>query len=200
MLIIGDSRLPAKAIEKLSAYGTFVPFSTCNITYDAVSGHPDLFFCQQQQQVVVAPNMPEQYLIMLQNHGVSFTKGKLPVGKLYPQTSRYNAVVSSNFLIHNAKHTDPSLKKTFGKKEFIHVNQGYTRCNLLVLNDDLFITSDNGIFRQLKKQRIWTFIIFRPMIFCFPALNTGFSADASAFLETCFSLPVAFPVSRKGRN
>ncbi len=154
MLIIGDARLPLEAIKNLSSFGTFVPFATRGITYEAVSGHPDLFFCQQQQQVVVAPNVPERYLKILQNNGLSFVKGKLPVGKLYPQTSRYNAVVTDNFLIHNAKHTDPSLKETFIKKEFIHVNQGYTRCNMLVLNNDLFITSDNGIFNQLQKRHL----------------------------------------------
>ncbi len=173
MLIIGDARLPVEAIKNLSAFGTFVPFATCGITYEAVSGHPDLFFCQQQQQVVVAPNMPEQYMKILQNHGLSFVKGKLPVGKLYPQTSRYNAVVTSNFLIHNAKHTDPLLKETFVKKEFIHVNQGYTRCNLLVLNDDLFITSDNGIFRQLKKQHLDVYY-FSPDDILLPGFEHGF--------------------------
>jgi hypothetical protein len=154
MLIIGDARLPAEAIKNLSAFGTFVPFATRSITYEAVSGHPDLFFCQHQQQVVVAPNVPKQYLTTLQNHGISFVKGKLPVGKLYPQTSRYNAVVTSNFLIHNTKHSDPSLKQAFAEKECIPVNQGYTRCNLLVLDDDLFITSDSGIFNQLQKQHL----------------------------------------------
>jgi hypothetical protein len=31
----------------------------------------------------------------------------------------------------------------------IHVNQGYTRCNLLALNENLFITSDKGICNSL---------------------------------------------------
>jgi len=182
MLIIGDARLPVEAIKNLSAFGTFVPFATRGITYEAVSGHPDLFFCQQQQQVVVAPNVPERYLKVLQNHGLSFVKGKLPVGKFYPQTSRYNAVVSNNFLIHNAKHTDSSLIETFVKKEFIHVNQGYTRCNLLLLNDSLFITSDNGIFKQLQKKHLDVHY-FSPTGILLPCFGHGFLGGCLGIFE-----------------
>jgi len=182
MLIIGDARLPAEAIANLSAFGTFVPFATRGITYDAVSGHPDLFFCQYQQQIVVAPNVPEQYLTMLQDHDISFVKGKLPVGKSYPQTSLYNAVVTDNFLIHNAKHTDLSLKETFAKKEFIHVNQGYTRCNLLVLNDELFITSDNGIFNQLQKRHL-NVHYFSPGDILLPGFEHGFLGGCLGVFE-----------------
>ena len=173
MLIIGDARLPEKAIENLSAYGTFVPFATRDITYEAVSGHPDLFFCQHEQQIVVASNMPESYLATLQSHNISFVQGKLRVGKIYPETSRYNAVVTDEFLIHNTRHTDTLLKEIFSKKEFIPVNQGYTRCNLLVLNNSLFITSDKGIFNQLQK-RYLDVHYFSPGGILLPGFEHGF--------------------------
>ncbi len=182
MLIIGDSRLPAKAIEKLSAYGTFVPFATRNLTYEAVSGHPDLFFCPHQRQVVVAPNVPEKYLKILQNHNISFVKGKLSVGESYPQSARYNAVVTDNFLIHNTKLSDPSLKKAFAKMEFIHVNQGYTRCNLLTLNNDMFITSDKGIYRQLQKQQLDVHY-FSPGDILLPGFEHGFLGGCLGVFE-----------------
>lgn len=182
MLIIGDARLPAEAIKNLAAFGTFVPFATRSITYEAVAGHPDLFFCQQQQQVVVAPNVPEQYLTILQEYDISFIKGNLSVGKLYPQTSRYNAVVTNNLLIHNMKYVDPSLKETFAGKELIHVNQGYTRCNLLALNNEFFITSDKGIFRQLQKRQMdvhW----FSPEGILLPGFEHGFLGGCLGVFE-----------------
>ncbi len=182
MLIIGDARLPAKAIENLSAFGTFVPFATRDITYEAVSGHPDLFFCQQEQQVIVAPNTPKQYLTTLQNHNISFIQGRLYVGKKYPQTSRYNAVVTDNILVHNTIYTDTSLKEIFSKKEFIPVNQGYTRCNLLVLNNSLFITSDNGIYNQLQKRHLDVHY-FSPEGILLPGFEHGFLGGCLGIFE-----------------
>ncbi len=173
MRIIGDARLPVPAIENLSAFGTFVPFATRGITYDAVFGHPDLFFCHYQQQLIVAPNLPESYFTLLKNWNIPFVKGKVPVGKLYPQTARYNTVVTDKFLIHNTKCADVSLKETFVRKDFIHVNQGYTRCNLLALNNDLFITSDKGIFKQLQKRRLEVHY-FSPKGILLPGFEHGF--------------------------
>ena len=173
MRIIGDARLPAPAIEKLSAFGTFVPFATRGITYDAVCGHPDLFFCQFQQLLVVAPNLPESYFSLLKKWGQLYKKGDLPVGKAYPQTARYNAVVTDKFLIYNAKYADIALREAFVKKEFIHVNQGYTRCNLLALSNDLFITSDKGIFKQLQKRKLDVHY-FSPRGILLPGFEHGF--------------------------
>ncbi len=173
MLIIGDARLPAEVIKNLSAFGTFVPFTTRGITYGAVSGHPDLFFCRHRQQLFVAPNVPDHYLAHLRKYNISFVKGKLPVGKSYPQTARYNAVVTDKFLIHNTKYTDELLKEVCIKNEFISVNQGYTRCNLLALHDDLFITSDKGIFSQLQKRDLDVHY-FLPEGILLPGFEHGF--------------------------
>ncbi len=182
MLIIGDARLPAKAIENLSSFGTFVPFATHDITYEVVSGHPDLFFCQHEQQVVVASNMPEPYLTTLQNHNISFVQGRFRVGKIYPQTSCYNAVITDKFFIHNTMHTDTLLKEIFSNKEFIPVNQGYTRCNMLVLDNNLFITSDNGIFNQLKK-RYLDVHYFSPGGILLPGFEHGFLGGCLGVFE-----------------
>jgi len=182
MLIIGDARLPAEAIENLSAFGTVVPFTTSGITYDAVSGHPDLFFCQHQHQVVAAPNLPEACFTLLEDQKISVVKGKLPVGEIYPQTARYNAVITNNFLIHNTKHSDPSLTEAFAENELIPVNQGYTRCNLLALNDDLFITSDKGIFSQLQKRDLDVHY-FSPEGIILPGFGHGFLGGCLGFVE-----------------
>ncbi len=149
MLIFVDGRWPATIRKNLSQYGTCVPFATKNIVYDAIAGHPDIFFCQQDNNLVVAPNLPEKYFKRLHEHQINFIKGKLPVGNKYPATALYNAVVTQKYLIHNPQITDPVLQKTFSEKETIPVKQGYVRCNLLPLHEDVFITSDKGIEKAL---------------------------------------------------
>ena len=63
-------------------------------------------------------------------------------------------VVTDNLLIHNLLITEPVIKTKAGTRKQIHVNQGYTRCNLLPLPDDVFITSDKGIYTVLTKERL----------------------------------------------
>jgi len=59
-------------------------------------------------------------------------------------------VVTRKYLIHNLRITDQSIRETFSDREPLHVNQGYTRCNLLEISDDRFITSDRGIEKVLS--------------------------------------------------
>jgi hypothetical protein len=76
--------------------------------------------------------------------------GKLSVGKKYPETARYNAVVTDKFLIHHSEITDDVIKYNTSKLQQIKVKQAYTRCNMLPLKDDHFITSDNGIHKAMN--------------------------------------------------
>ena len=151
MLIFGDARLPQPTKQKLSAVGTFVPFMTENLVYEAIAGHPDIFFCQDGNKLVVAPNLPEKYFHLLKQHSISFTKGVSALKNKYPGTARYNAVVSKRYLIHHPTLSDPELLNTFKEKKVIPVKQGYVRCNLLPLKNEVFITSDKGILKALQK-------------------------------------------------
>jgi len=182
MIILGDDRIPEIAKENLARLGTFVPFLTTGITYEAISGHPDLFFCQGGDRLVVAPNTPEKQLQILKQYKISFETGKLPVGKSYPETARYNAVVSDDFLIHNTHITDESLKNVFSSKRSIHVNQAYTRCSLVPLKNGRFLTSDGGIFKTLQSKNI-ELDYFSPQGILLPGFDHGFLGGALGLFE-----------------
>jgi hypothetical protein len=100
--------------------------------------------------LIVAPNLPEQYFEELPKFGVDFITGEFPVGPEYPASVRYNAVATDKLLIHNFRHTDFMITRTLEDLHPVHVDQGYTRCNLLPLRDGHFITSDEGIYKVLK--------------------------------------------------
>ena len=78
--------------------------------------------------------------------------GLKPNASIYPESALYNAVVTNKLLIHNLLITDPTIKKLAENRKPIHVNQGYTRCNLLPLPNETFITSDQGIFTVLTRE------------------------------------------------
>ncbi len=182
MISIVDKRIPDTAKEKLSQLGNVIPICTEGIVYDAIKGHPDLFFCKTDDKLIVAPNLPAKYFNILKKENIPFIKGGKPVGDMYPYTAHYNAVISKSYFIHNKKVTDPVLLNTTKDKQYIHVNQAYTRCSLLPLHDDKFITSDMGIYNVLQKNGTdvhW----FSPEGISLPGFIHGFLGGALGIME-----------------
>lgn len=151
MLIIIDKKIPAPAKEKLASFGKLIELETEGITYEAVSGHPDIFFHQAPGYLFVAPNLPEEYFELLKDEEIPFTIGEQEVGEKYPASAAFNAVSTPNLLIHNFRNTDASITRSMDDADLIHVDQGYTRCNLLAFDDTHFITSDEGIARVMDR-------------------------------------------------
>ena len=151
-LILCDERLPSPAKIFLGEFGELIEIYTENITYTAVSGHPDVFCCPVGDVIVVSPALPAEFTDIFNTHGINWIHGRNPNAFNYPESAIYNAVVTDSLLIHNLLITDPVIKAKAGTRRQIHVNQGYTRCNLLPLPGDIFITSDNGIFSVLTHE------------------------------------------------
>ena len=137
--IIADSRMPEEAKKNLKKLGDVLFLNPTDITYKSISAHPDIFFFQTKDGFIYAPNAPKRIIKELKKRKIKLTEGKKEVGKKYPETVPYNAVGIGDTLIHNLKHTDSTILSLY--ENHIHVNQGYTRCNLVALNENAFITS-----------------------------------------------------------
>ena len=150
MLIIVDARLPHAALKRLGDFGIVFPHMPQQSAYPAIAAHPDIFFCPLDNMLVVSPSVDAHTLAHLSNNNVQFILGKTHCGNRYPQTAAYNAVVTGNMIIHHKLYTEPAILQNLPGHEFVHVNQGYTRCNLLPLGNNNFITSDTGIYKTLS--------------------------------------------------
>ncbi len=182
MIILTDKRIPVEAQKSLDRYGQVIPFSTEGITYPAISGHPDIFFCQVNGQLIVAPNLPEKYKTILADKGISFLEGESLVGEKHPDTARYNVVCTEKYLIHNFRYTDSAITDHAGQLDLIHSGQGYTRCNLLPLKNDHFITSDAGISRVLNGYDINNLLV-DPSGILLPQTKHGFFGGACGIFD-----------------
>ena len=149
--IIADSRMPEEAKKNLKRLGNVLFINPTSMTYNSISSHPDIFFFQKDDALIYAPNAPKRIIKELKKRKIKLIEGKKEVGKKYPETVPYNAVGIGNLLIHNLKHTDETILSSY--ENHINVNQGYTRCNLLALNENAFITSDVGIFNAVNRQQ-----------------------------------------------
>lgn len=159
MLIISSINIPAEAIEQLEKYGTVLFFETHGLTYPAISCHPDVFMCQSDNQLIISPNTPAIFRNILRENKVQFLIGQSEVGISYPESAKYNAVITDHYLIHNLDITDKVIKDVSIDKKKIHVNQGYTRCNLLPIEHDSFITSDKGIYDTLTANELKVLLV-----------------------------------------
>jgi hypothetical protein len=172
MLIIVDKKIPREAKDKLSASGTILELETEGIVYPAISGHPDIFICQIPQKLVISPSLPENYIAKIRQQNIPFIIGnptspipypesriQHPISSIqhpassirYPASVRYNAAVNEHYLVHRLEFTDPIILQNCHTQKKVPVKQAYTRCNLLLLKDNHYLTSDQGIHKNLQQ-------------------------------------------------
>ena len=177
MKIICNKNIPKEAQKRLERFGNVLYFETKGITYPAISNHPDVFMCLIVNELVIAPNTPNEFKNLFTNNNIKFTEGGKIIGNNYPKTAGYNAVVTDNYLIHNLKITDPKILELCADKQAVHVNQAYARCNLLPLKDDSFITSDKGIYNTLISKKI-NVLLVKPQDIILTGFDYGFFGGA----------------------
>ena len=103
-------------------------------------------------RIVICPNMYDKYVKEFEEIGLICIRGKTRLRSSYPYDISYNACIIDKFFIHNLEYTDPILLEEAKKMNLkcIHVNQGYTKCNISVVDKHSIITSDKGIQKELK--------------------------------------------------
>ncbi|MCQ2550687.1 MAG: hypothetical protein MJ146_00640 [Clostridia bacterium] len=126
--------------------------------YEAIRNHPDIYMCQLGDEMFYGD--PEL------------------IGDRYPLDIRYNACCTGKYFIHNLKYTDKELLKCAEKYIKVDVPQGYTKCNVLVVDEDTIITSDRGI-----KHDGLNITYIRPGHILLPGQNYGFIGGASGLVE-----------------
>lgn len=182
MKIIADKRIPKEARKTLEKYGEIIDVQSKGITYDAISGHSDIFFCQLDKDLVIASNTPESLKSLFIENQIQFIEGASSVGEKYPETAAYNAVVTDKLLIHNLQYIDSFLLEKCTALEKINVKQGYCRCNLIALPNNRFITSDNGIESSLKTKG-YEVLFVNPNGIMLPGFSHGFIGGCCGIYE-----------------
>lgn len=180
--VIVASSIPPQALKQLEKQFELVLFQTEEITYSAISNHPDVFICPFGEQLITAENLPQPMKHAFQTQDLNYKEGSLPIGLRYPESAHFNAVVTPMYFIHNLNHTDPILLARHSDKTHIHVNQAYTRCNLLDLRDDWFITSDLGIEKNLLSYSLHVLYV-NPQGILLPGFKHGFFGGTCGIYE-----------------
>ena len=106
------------------------------------------------------------------------------VGSAYPEDCICNAACTGKYFIHRLDITDKDLLETADDlgMTMIDVPQGYTKCSVLVVDDDSIITSDRGIEKSCTKAGMDVLLI-RPGNIVLDGFKYGFIGGASGRIE-----------------
>ena len=155
-----------------------VKLKASNSTYISIAKHPDIFSFSLGEQLIIAPEITKYFSEDVKKHLIW---GKSEIKREYPGNICYNVARVGTFAIHNTKYTDPVIKERLNC-QWIHVNQGYTKCNTLIVNDDSLITSDKSIYKATTKEGL-NCLLIRPKNIILRGLDYGFIGGASVKVD-----------------
>ncbi len=158
-LAIIDARCNSIVIQNLRRYAEDIfLLKTAGITYESISCHPDIFLYQDERDLIVAPNAPQELYDFLTRNDVHYEIGQSVIGRELSDTCFYNCVSTADAFFHKEGFTDPLIQSLNKGKRFIRLPQSYTRCSMLPLSDKAFITSDTGIHKVLQREQLSSFL------------------------------------------
>ncbi len=184
-LAVLDYRADAQLEAALYSEGVSVIRTTpCKELYDAINGHPDILLHHTgENRIVLAPNVFDQLSPVLLKKGFALTKGATWLSRNYPENIAYNVLRVGSYAFHNTKYTDIRILEEFEKLNVktIHVNQGYTKCSVCIINAATIITSDIKLANAAEKNGIESLLI-KPGGIELTGLNYGFIGGASGLI------------------
>lgn len=185
-LALVDSRYKA-GLEDDFANKNILPIfvDPCMDLYPSISCHPDIQ-CHPLggNRVVVAPNASESLKNQLIQHDFEIIVGNTRLESNYPNNIAYNVARIGEFAFHNQRYTDPILKAELQAQgvEFVHVNQGYAKCSIAIIDEHSMITSDKGIAWAAMGIGLNVMVI-APGYIELPGLDYGFIGGATGLLS-----------------
>lgn len=109
---------------------------------------------------------PEQYqadmqILCIKNKVITLDDCIKKPGKNYPENILLNCLYHNNKLYGKLSATDSSVREYCRENniETVNVNQGYTRCSTLVVNDKAVITADKSIEKGMKNNGVEVLLI-----------------------------------------
>ncbi len=152
-LVIVDGRIDKEIENNLKKLGLeIIKTIKCEEVHESISYHPDIVIHPvNYNTLVIAPNVFDYYKGKLKNKNINIIKGEKLLNCKYPNDIAYNVGRLWNIAIHNFQHTDRILKHHLIQEgiKLVDVKQGYSKCSLSIVNNDIGITSDLPIYIKL---------------------------------------------------
>lgn len=144
--------------------------------YDEISSHPDIYYLKVGNVIFTDPS--KKGIIKNSSVGIKNIKSD------YPEDVAYNVCIVGKNAIHNFKYTDDIVKLYLEKNGYnmISVEQGYSKCASLVLNN-FVITSDIKIATNLLDIGTYAMYVNEPDIKLLKRTNKIFTKESTMSFE-----------------
>lgn len=186
-LVVIDGRINCEDETTLLKKGiSLIRTRRFNSVYEAISYHPDIILHHIiDNKIVVAPGIDTEFVMELKSYGFELIEGSTSLTSKYPGNIAYNVARVGAMAFHNLKYTDVTLKNELEKIsiELKHVNQGYAKCSVAVINNRCIITSDNGIAKVASRSGIEVFLLDPIEGILLPGLSNGFFGGSVGLID-----------------
>ncbi len=115
--------------------------------------HTDVLYKKLDNTTIIASACQRPNFPLLKKLGYRIIiNDKLKPG--YKTESLLNYVINNKYFIFNPKTAERPDKEFLTVQKEINVNQGYTGCSTICVNDDAYITDDENIYKTLADNNI----------------------------------------------
>ena len=147
-LFIGDCNIPNSK--------TIIPPRVSILPY-SMQKHADLGICPVSiDTFVCAPETFSYYENALSGFGYKVVQGKMSVKSHYPGDCAYNVGIVGGRCFLNKDITDRVLISLLEENGYnlIHVRQGYSKCSICPIEENLIITGDPSILKEAERMGV----------------------------------------------
>ncbi|HAA25225.1 MAG TPA: hypothetical protein DCE11_03775 [Ruminiclostridium sp.] len=158
----------------------------CRRLNPAVSSHPDMQLAHINENILVChPDFPEELVNFLKKRGFEVYIGDTVLSEQYPFDIAYNVAIIGKEAFHNAKYTDPVIKKLLKRHSIRlnHVNQGYAKCSVLPVTPESVITADRSIAKAAMDAGYDVLLIPAQRTIQLPGFDYGFIGGTAGFID-----------------
>ncbi len=161
-------------------------YKSCSLDflYYPVNTHPDMqIHLIFDDFAVVAPSVYEYYKSILPPN-ITLVKGDNDPKNTYPGDCAYNVAKLGNKIIGNHKYTDSKIIEIYQNLgyKFINVKQGYTKCNMCIVDENSIITEDAGLFKALIHYGV-DVLLLKTHSIKLTGFDYGFIGGATGFIK-----------------
>ncbi len=166
-------------IKHLNSLGyKCVPVVKSSCVSEEINRHSDVLYLKVQDNKICVSSCQKENFDIIKNKGYEVIEVS-NLKKGYKYESLLNFVITEKLVIKNHK---TALNLNFFDKKEILVNQGYTRCSLIALKGENFITEDEGIYKTLIDNNLNCLKIKKGMV-KLKGHEYGFIGGASIYLK-----------------
>ena len=140
-----------------------------NVVDEGISDHPDIFLCKMG----------------ISDEAPVFFAEKESLGRDYPEDVSFNAACTGRYFIHNLAFTDRDLLSAAegSGMTLINVRQGYTKCSVVIVDENSIITYDDGIVKACSAFHDLSVLKISPGFVRLDGFDTGFIGGASGRVD-----------------